>query len=68
MLPQIDRENGFRGQQGDIAALKLATEFYSDGTLGKYGAYDNLARGGWGVCALDAHGNLIGAIYGSLDG
>ena len=68
MLPRVDKSAAKTQRMGDIAALMAVTEFFSDGTLGHYAQFANLAVGGWGWCALDSDGQLIGAIYGTLEG
>ena len=44
------------------------TEFFSDGTLGKYSQTPNIAQGGWGWCAVNQQGHIIGGEFGVLEG
>ena len=68
MLPVIDKSILKTRTTGNSEARHTATEFYSDGTLGHYAQFPNLAVGGWGWCALHDDNSVIGAECGTLEG
>ena len=49
---------------------RSAGEFYSDGTLGPFGKFSNLAVGGWGWVVIGPSPTfaLLGGEYGTLEG
>ena len=70
MLPRLDRQSPKETAIGNatLAAAAWGCEYYSDGTLGKYGKMANLAHGGWGWVILDPDNNPVAGRCGLLEG
>ena len=67
MPPRVDKSVPKSQMTGNIVAL-TSTEFYSDGALGHYAQFPNLAVGGWGWCPIDDNNNVVVAECGTLEG